>query len=385
MHIQNVTRSLLAAVVLSFSLVAQAQQAQLASADKCRAFRIPDRLQPDWTISADWLKPDVLVVADSVGGKLLHYSPDGKFLGRDPEILRKAVEKAEFGKFHPSGFAVASTNTTWIQMFGGRFVRVDEYKSVQRTLDLRDLPAGHDRKIAGVYDWTLAGDYFVGFGNFQDVAETWSTGFFSVSLDDRLKAHVVKELPRYPPERVWYRLGFHYLTSIGDIGYGITVDEKSNRIELVRIPPRTGSIERLGVRLRPLQDPPSLEDYTTPEEYIQLMKEVEGSTMPIGLYGWQDDLYLVWRSYSRARAQEWFVTKIELFGDGNSRTSGVKILGTMKLPTTANHLMVVPGPKYWALIEKGPVEGFGLQEERILRYVPSPMIEAFNPNGTLCR
>ena len=51
---------------------------------------------------------------------------------------------------------------------------------------------------------------------------------------------------------------------------------------------------------------------------------------------------------------------------------------TAEIPSSANHLTMVPGPNDWAFIEKGEVKGLGQQEIVSMRLISSRIIE--NPS-----
>ena len=115
-----------------------------------------------------------------------------------------------------------------------------------------------------------------------------------------------------------------------------------------------------------------LPEFETPEQFVELMKFVERATMPIELHGWEGSVYILWR-----RGQEWYLSKVDPSED--------HVAGWVRLPTVANHLMVVPGDRYWALIEKRTVEGFGLQTIDSLRFIPSALVASFPAGHELCQ
>jgi hypothetical protein len=387
MPIRTMKSALLSTLVLSVALSAPgwAQSTPINAPDECRSYVVPKRLQPDWTIAADWISPRHLAVVDSIGGQVLHYTPEGKALGSQPEALARSISKSlDLKGFSPAAIRATPEGNRWIQLVSGDFVKLNGYQEILDSFALNGLSAGEERIIAGLYSWTIAGSDLLAFGNLKDAAGTWSTGFYRVSLSSPYKASVIEELPRYPEERVWYRLGFNYLTSLSRTGYGLRIDEANHRLWIVRIPSGKDELQRLEVDIRPLMSLPSLHDYTTPQEYVQLMKEVEESTMPIGLYGWEEDLYVVWRNQEAPGGQEWYLTKIDISPGQDPSSSVFRVVGHATLPTSANHLMAVPGPEYWAFIEKGTVEGFGIQNVERVQYVPAARIRSFAPNSRIC-
>jgi hypothetical protein len=74
----------------------------------------------------------------------------------------------------------------------------------------------------------------------------------------------------------------------------------------------------------------------------------ERSVTPEGLYGRGEFLYLLTRRPA-ADGTEWRIYEIDPEQD--------RVMRSTVLPTMASHIVLVPGEKEWAIIEKGPVIG----------------------------
>jgi hypothetical protein len=58
-----------------------------------------------------------------------------------------------------------------------------------------------------------------------------------------------------------------------------------------------------------------------------------------------------------------------------------KIIEKITLPTRASHLLVIPGKKRWAFVEKGSVQAFGQQDVKGLLLIPTSWIEQRQRDG----
>ncbi|MDX1998922.1 MAG: hypothetical protein SF066_14490, partial [Thermoanaerobaculia bacterium] len=225
------------------------------------------------------------------------------------------------------------------------------------------LSVGGDQTIGSVFSWAATQKHFFGFGNLRS-KEDWTTAFYRIELSGQARASVITELQRFAPERVWFRLGFPFVTMLGERGCALRITEGPavSCFDLEASPIRE---QRLRSFPEELANAPDLKDYETPEEFTALLGQVESSTMPAGLYGWEGDLFLLWRRQLSGK-QEWLISRIDPNDD--------RIYPPILLPTRATHLMVIPGPVNWAIVEKGRVEQFGVQAVESIKLVSSSYI-----------
>jgi len=91
---------------------------------------------------------------------------------------------------------------------------------------------------------------------------------------------------------------------------------------------------------------------------------------PTALYAWGKHLFVLVhrpvRLVEREGIGQWFLAKID------PRTGS--FMGGVFLPTRAQHLTLVPGASFWALIEKGPVRAAGRQEIPSMVLIPTTWI-----------
>jgi hypothetical protein len=124
-------------------------------------------------------------------------------------------------------------------------------------------------------------------------------------------------------------------------------------------------LEYVGTLPSQIDFSPQLPSFESPDDLPLIMKMVEASTMPTGLYGWEHSLYLLWRKPEGAKTL-WFLTRI--YPNKQPRTVSIK--------TSANHLTVVPGPNAWAFVEKGRVRSWGEQNIDSILLVPAERIRS---------
>jgi hypothetical protein len=171
---------------------------------------------------------------------------------------------------------------------------------------------------------------------------------------------------------VFYQLGLPYIATLGSDGYLISME---NPVGIYRSRKGVRGLEPLAAFPRGFEESPELPTLTVKNEFVGLMAKVEQSKMPAGLYGWKDFLYVLTRE-PEGQSTRWMLFKVDPRRD--------EIVGSTLLPTRANHLTVIPGPKKWAFIEKGRVEGWVRQQINHLFFVPSSRLEGKMP-AVLCR
>jgi hypothetical protein len=99
----------------------------------------------------------------------------------------------------------------------------------------------------------------------------------------------------------------------------------------------------------------------------EIAEAMERSTSVAGIYGSQRFLHVLVRLVlSDSGEKTWTLIRIDPQRD--------LIVGETVLPISAPHILVIPGPQYWAFVEKGRVRAFGEQEADSLLLVPSAWI-----------
>lgn len=370
-RMQRLTHSALLALVAPLALLPAAAPALAASAAPATAGceRAALDRSPRWTISAAWT-PDgaSLLVVDAVDRELLRYSPSGRYQGPPPGAV--GPELAEFFptvvKPRPAGML--------LELAGGRLVGLDRGFAPAPPIDLLRSAVGGARSLESMFLWHPVGaDELVACGDVKlrrgEQGESWSSGFFRLSMAAPGRFEELRPLGIDDPERLYCRLGFPYIAALGDVAYVLVMEEKPR---LYRHAPGARALEPLAADLLP----PGLERPDLPatpprSAYAGLMAEVERTPMPVGLYGWGDRLYLLSRNPegrpgAEVGATAWTLTALD--PDGGRRGA------SLRLPTAARHLVVAPGPERWAFLEKGAVRSLGEQDTGSVLFVPAAQV-----------
>jgi hypothetical protein len=176
---------------------------------------------------------------------------------------------------------------------------------------------------------------------------------------------VVHRIAPLDPKFDLYRLSSPYLASVGGRTYFLDLSEPAS---LDVLP--TGEEPKRYLTMLPSSSRSARisrrANLTEPEATTALYRAVEESSLPAGLYGFRDSLYLLTRRPQDGKT-DWTLAQLDP-GSG-------KELRSVSLPTSAAHLTVVPGERYWALVEKGPVESWGKQAIETVVFVPTAWIE----------
>lgn len=350
----------------------QSRQAPIEKSGSCPVVGFEADTRPGWATTGDWTSPDELLLIDALQKEFLRYNDQGAFLGRQLKPTEVGIKK-HFKDFLPV-VAHGSQERLWVQLVGTRMAKV-EWGEVTATLDLWGLPLRDDAKLVGILGWTLSDNELFGYGTFEMKDESIRAGFFRLNLEAPSDTAIIQDFPRDSPVHIWYRLGHNYLASLDGAEYALWVDEDA--VSLLRYTPDNDSLHELTVIPDELRSPPALPKFESARDFRDVMTAVQNATMPTGLHAWEGYVYLTWRSRHSSGRQNWFVSRID--------PERGEIIETTALPSEANHLLVIPGSESWALVEKGPVEGFGFQTTERLRYIPASEIRGFTAQSRLCQ
>jgi hypothetical protein len=311
--------------------------------------RINLKERPAWSNSAAWA-PDgaSLIVADTKRKVLMKFGLDGRLLqtvtalGSDLNLIQGTV----------SGYLVEARD--------GGFVWLDAKFSSQKTLDVKAETSDKPTKVTSVFGWLASGDNLLTFGDFEQEGRSQSS-LMKISHHSPLAAEPI--MPVGPNARRFFLLGYPLLASADNKGYALLLEESSRIVEV-------------GLDVRELRSFPP--DYriapslpTRPANAAEAFGPIERAKTAISLLGWRDTLYLLTRKPLSGGQTEWTLWPIKPRED--------HLLAGKVLPTQAAHILVVPGPKKWAILEKGPVLPNGSQDiASMLLIEPKAMGAAFD-------
>jgi hypothetical protein len=314
--------------------------------------RVPLQLRSRWITAGAWAPNESLLLVDAGSGQLLRFSKSGlKSIHMRESLLVSDIKPTE------KGFV--------LRLRDGRFVTLDRSGNLTGTIG--DLTShGLDWGVKGIFNWTLAGDAIVGFGDMMG-SNGWQSGWFNLRLHDNPKSfNLLESVPLTDPSRRLYQLGNPYSASIGTEAYFLSLARR----QLFVVSKTKNSFAWYEIPL-----PMSAASYSLPKlpysgsvnEIVSTYRFLESTSIPAGLYSQGSNLYLLVRQPTNLVGQsEWKLIRLD---PKSGRT-----LGEFLLPTRANHVLVIPGQESWAIVEKGPVRSLAQQDVNGILFIPTSLI-----------
>lgn len=357
---------------------------QATKPQKCTSVPLRQSQRPWMTSSGAWNGPDLLL-ADSVRKSLLRYSNTGLALGA---VTTPATD--ELQSFSPER-VIGQNGHLVLELAGVQFATLDPaYRLVrqQNGQAVQDVRAKAVRESDGIqidrsYNSIAAGSDLLAFADLKHPTGSWSRAIVRFPMD-RPDLFLTLNDDVSEGTLEFALLGHPYMTALGDTAYILLMEPE---IRIVRNAKGAADLKDLTYVTDQLfrnRRSPVLPTFDQREDFAAVMRVVEDSDMPTGIYGWEGSLYVVSRKPDRG-GTKWSLSKIMVEPENDGDLG--ELVSTMTLPTRANHLTVVPGPDKWALVEKGPVKGFTTQRIDTLRFIPSSLVRAMSSasRGDLCR
>jgi hypothetical protein len=351
MKFNKCTLALLAAALLSLRVEAGPVNLMITGE------RIPLSVPPQWTNSGAWSKEADLLLVDVLRSEVRRYDAAGRFVG----ALNGGYAKAR-GYEDPTLIQNTETGEVWVEYEDGYIVRFDDQLRAKSATGLVGS-SGSEGKIISLFWWVPLGDSeLLAFGDIQ-VGSNFTGAVLRVPLGHPGDFKVLREVPSSSPAHRFFLIGQSYLTSTQGNPYYLIMGEtpsvfkpNGSSFELVRVT-KSGS--------QPLGRP-ELPQRINMETTKLLFEHLERTAAPVGLYGRNGFLYILMRTPDEGRTI-WTLLKV----DPRTNTA----LWNRVVNTSANYLVVVPGEKYWAFVEKGPVNGPGQQKVYSFLKVPTRIVE----------
>ena len=334
------------------SLTELASSGSPSAVNRCR--RVPLSAQPAWLSSAAWSGEANLLLADSLRGQLLRYAVDGTLLDAAPAAL--PTGDAAYVRVQSSPDGAVAENGFGRLLWGDASAPKQEVKLVGRT--------GRDGTLMSVFQWSLLGnEEALAVANLMDPKGRWTSAVVRLPLAAG-GYETLHRIDMAKPASILYRSGIPALASAGGAGYFLALEQDA--IGLYRVPAR-GEPQRLTTfpGIEPDLRAELARDHDmkrTPD----LFRLLERTSLPAGLYGVGDDLFLLRRAPGE-KSPGWALTRLD------PRTG--RMLRTVNLPTTAHHLTAAPGDPSWAFFEKGSVPAIGQQSTPSMLLVPTAWIQ----------
>jgi len=291
-----------------------------------------------------------LIIADSLGGRLLRYGSQGGFLGL------VGPQKAAVGDYRPNrihlsrnGFLVRSRAYEWFDFD-------PDFKLLRRI-----GPDGPPR--LAMFDEALVGDEIFGFGTARKSDNTWAFGLHRAKLPSLDLIETTEEMPLDSKVGTLYATLSPEVALAGGAPYALRFDEPSYLLS-IRARQRLKAFPKGFDRL------PTLPPVTGPDSDVPRDRILQKTPMPIALYGSGPDLFVLTRRPASDGKAIWELHRIDPVKD--------VVSGTVILPTSASELVLAPGKESWAILEKGPLMASVKREIRTLLLVPAAAIEKGN-------
>lgn len=237
-------------------------------------------------------------------------------------------------------------------------------------LDARFVPRREeqlkDLGIGAIYEWDGTRDQLVAYGALttQTTGEQPRLGFLRAGFERNHGGEVRLKQPEMVlplQDNRAYLLGHKNIAAARNRLFFLAVDDDAAIYEATD-PPRR--LKAFPPEYRRGGAPPVTSSRS--DDAVAVYAALEEWTGPAGLYSDGDLLYLLTRRPAPPDNTYWELHIVDPDAD--------KLLGTRSLPTVARHLLIVPGPEFWLLVEKGTVSSWGQQPVlSLLRLTPTQL------------
>lgn len=314
-----------------------------------------------WISSAEWIaERNELAVVDPLQNSIFMISPKGQAKRLDSSGI-----VADPKRFVPATIARVQ-NGYLLKMVDARIFLLSPELGRKNQFDIVQASSGVRGSVGSFYDSVSLGSSLLVYGTVTQPQEAGNrrSGFFRVPIN---RARDFEWLLGHPnPD--YYLIGHHYLTSIGGTGYFLAMNGEA---ELYEVPAEGRQLRKLtalptGYRQVPPFPTPS--DGSASDEF--LFKQVERSKVLVGVYGQGSFLFVLTREPGSNGGTVWKLHKIDPKRDA--------LLGSVTLPTSANHLTLVPTQSWWFAFEKTAVRAGGQQDIPTLLALPTSSVQALS-------
>jgi len=319
---------------------------------------------PSWSASAAWNADETaLAVVDALHRQILVYDLDGSLVDAVAELRTRVetpVPLKRKVRFAPA--TIHSFSDGYLVENGkGHLLLLDAGFRLEQAIPIIGRTNAAGERIGSLNGWTLDGEDLVGFSDLE-TGDGWRCGFIRVPVAEPDGFTVIDSLAIDDPARAFYLTGQAFFAGAGERCFILRMDPPAI------VPARTGGGKafrrpqlKTAAAIEEFNHQPALpkmDGYENPADVFAALE----ATRPVGIYGQGDGLFALTRQATDG-GTVWKLSRLD--------PADREAPQTFYLPTTANHLVVVPGEKHWALIEKGPVIDLGVQEIASMRLVPS--------------
>jgi hypothetical protein len=307
------------------------------------------------------------VLADAFYHTLLVYNKEGRCLGP----ISNEVERSYAG-FFPSHIAVRGSEFL-LELSSHRVVTLDASFVPKLQTDVRAATLNGPQQVDSMFMSQATESDLLTFSDFQGPLG-WRSAFLRTALKNAAEVRVLgSDMTKEDPSRAFYQLGNQYIAALGETGYILRMDPEMSIVRNDSGSDALVPLEAFPPGSRQLAPLPHIHSF---KDANAIFGKVEQMTMPVGLFGWKDYLYVVSHN-PRDAAASWRITKIDPLQD--------KVIGYSSIPAIAAHLTIIPGPINWSFVERAHVKAFGDAPASTMLNVPSGLIEGISsPDERMC-
>ncbi len=304
---------------------------------------------PAWLFSGEWANDGAgLVLSDSLYSKVYIYSLAGEMLHDLTELKAGPIQVAR-----PSWIRQAGDGAYLVEDEDGKLVQLDsQYKATKVFADLLDTTDANGNRIGSVWNWQASASKsrILAFGDLQDRSGNWFSGLMLIPANSPKNFKILHRMEIADPARNFYLMGNSYTAAVGENLYFLLMKD---RPEIVEILGSDSSVSRVTELPSSLGKRPQLPEKRGVASASAMFAALEKAILPVGLYSWDNSLFVLSRKPVGNENTVWTLTKLN---------ADLKASFSRALPTSSNHLVLIPGSGSWAFIEKGPVRGLGEQK-----------------------
>lgn len=308
-----------------------------------------------WISSALWVdESNQILLIDPRADLLLQVAPDGR-------VSRLGAQPTYSSETYP--VFLGRLENSLLLVLNELRAREISSQGVSHS-ELGHLRAGDGRGLGTFDEMTAYRNDLLAIGSYYPPGSTrFTRGFIYARIDDNPIAARQVRLILSLENDDYYLLGHQYLTS-SDLG--IFFLQMDQALRLWWYHPGDLHAKSLDLVPSPFASAPRFQTKVSgPRDLEARYREIEGLSIPVGIYGQGAFVYLLTRQPA-AEGTLWMIYKLDPVAE--------RVVGRVKLPTSAHHLTVVPSPQRWYFLEKSEVGAYGAQETPSMLAVPSAWI-----------
>ena len=330
---------------VAVTLCALVGQPRLHAQVPAGAFDLPFDRSPLWVMSGVWNESGSrLFLVDSARQEIIPIGQDGSI--RD--AITPSLDGTGFLEFN---LLKSANGQLYLDLDNVGLVATDhdfEVSADKITKVGRDNFPGNgiEKRIAAVHAWAVSDDFIYAFADIEQRAiPNWVSGFIKIPLQKPEDFEFLVELKLSLGDLMasFYQLGLNLFEASGTNVFVLVMDDPPYLV----VAEPGGANRKISVASacggRP--DIPRINGGAA--SMTPALEALERSTGPIGVYSQDERVFLLCRQEVQQGDFQFSIAELNL-------TTGAAI-SLRPINTDAAHLVVIPGPRYWAFVQKGQV------------------------------